>query len=310
MKIYRIKIKTRSSFITPWHSDTVFGSLCWCLVQAKGQDRLNELLNQFKEGKYPFVISNGFYGDYLPKPLLGNRLSTISDLNNREEAIKIFKKAKSIKKIKELSLNEFNAVINCGYIELEEKKKLNIDAQIAHNQVSRVSNTTEEGALYEEYESFMHEDSYISMYFCVSGEWYDDLCSMFELLALKGFGKAASRGKGAFFVEDISEFNGFDIPCDPNSYIIMSNYIPKKNEPIIGQYKCFVKCGKLGGEYAASNNPFKKPIMMISPGAVFMSKAEKYACGRVIERVSNEHKNVIGFGCSLCIPSRIKFEPL
>lgn len=75
VELYRIKLKLTSAFLTPWASDTIMGQLCWVLEERFGGTFLDELITYFEEGIPPFVISAGFPGDLLPRPLLPQRKS-------------------------------------------------------------------------------------------------------------------------------------------------------------------------------------------------------------------------------------------
>jgi CRISPR-associated protein Csm4 len=303
MKIYRMKIKPKGSHITPWHSDTLFGSLCWVLVQKSGDCFLREFLNEYKEGRFPVVISNGFPGDYLPKPMAGNVFPETENPGKYEEIAKAIK-IKEAKKTTLISLDEFNSIINNQHIELKPKDKLRIEVGVMHNQISRMTDTTIDGGLFEQHEVFW-EDTYVSIYFGIKDEWKDIVEELMHVLAVRGYGKRASAGKGHFSIEDFCEFKGFNIAGNPNSFVCFSNYIPCETDPVDGQYSTFVKHGKLGQYFASCDNPFKKPILMINPGAVFWDDNPGFAYGRLAERVSVVFPEVVHCGCSLAIPSYI-----
>ena len=58
MKIYEIKLKPTSFFITPLQGDTLFGCLCWQLVH-KGEN-IDELLKDYSTNPF-MVVSSGFF---------------------------------------------------------------------------------------------------------------------------------------------------------------------------------------------------------------------------------------------------------
>lgn len=67
MKSARIKIKLKSSVITPFMADTIFGHLAWAVKYLYGEDFLKDFLTQYNELP-PFVTSNGFPEGFLPRP--------------------------------------------------------------------------------------------------------------------------------------------------------------------------------------------------------------------------------------------------
>jgi CRISPR-associated protein Csm4 len=302
MKIYKIKIKVKSSNITPWQSDTIFGSLCWALSQKEGEKSLVNFLNEYENGFYPFVVSDGFPGDYLPKPMAGNTFPIDENLDKgtifeRSQRAKIAKKANFV------TLEEFNTIINNGLVEIEEKEKQNIEVSVMHNQISRITDKTGEGNLYEFTEVFWK--NHLSIYFQVDCALENKIIELFDLLAIKGFGKRAAIGKGNFIIEELSEFTGFNIPRNSNSFVTLSNYVPKAKDPVFGQYKIFVKHGKLGQDYANKGNPFKKPLIIIKPGAVFWCDNPQFAYGRLVKNITPQFAHVVQCGCALVVPALI-----
>ena len=126
MKIYRIKLNTFSGILTPLQSDTIFGHLCWILAYRKGDKKLQEFLDPFKAGNPPFLISDGFPNDFLPKPLS-------ADANMGDPA-----ERKELKKIDLITLNDFISVMK------GEKLRPSISHTIVrvttpHNVISRIS---------------------------------------------------------------------------------------------------------------------------------------------------------------------------
>ncbi len=303
MNIYKIKIRPISSQITPWHSDTVFGSLCWIMLQTKGEEELKKFLAEYEKGNYPLTISCGFPGDYLPKPLTANCFDD-NGMLTKDQALEQARKNKQSKKTNWLSLNEFNTVINNGRVDVKPKEKLNIVVGVMHNQISRITDTTIDAGLYETLETFWY-DTHISIYLGIEPGWEQLVLDMFEQLSLRGFGKRANVGKGHFAIEDFSQFNGFAVPDNANSFVVLSNYVPCKNDPIIGQYQIFVKYGKLGQEYAHSGYPFKKPVLMLKPGSVFWTDQPKLSYGRLVRNVSGHFPGIVQCGCTLAVPACI-----
>jgi len=70
MKTLQITLKMESGTLTPFQADTIFGHLCWVIAHKEGEKGLEEFLKPFKQGNPPFIISDGFPGELLPKPMV------------------------------------------------------------------------------------------------------------------------------------------------------------------------------------------------------------------------------------------------
>lgn len=297
MSLYKISLKLNSSYITPWDSDTLFGIFCWTLLETEGEQKLNSLLNEFENNNYPIVFSNGFIDDYLPKPFFLNL-----DTNTKSTVAKKIKH-KQNKAIKWINLDNFNSIINGKQIELtNETNNIHQCTEIvSHVQIDRSSLKATEGILFQTLEVFQKNN--ITIYAEVEDKWYNTFENVFKQMELKGYGKSSSKGKGSYDIVNIEKWNGFNIPKNANSYIILSNYIPKPSESSNGLYQIFVKYPKLGSIYSLENEPFKKPITFIEPGSVFFDDKPKSLCGHLMKNVSYKYKNVVQCGCALAIPA-------
>jgi len=98
MQTVRIKLKLKSTFITDWQSDTLFGHLCWVVMRSEGEDGLKEFLQPFMERRPPFLLSNGFPGDWLPSPLSAGAILARAGESGTEH----FDRMRKIKKMKYL----------------------------------------------------------------------------------------------------------------------------------------------------------------------------------------------------------------
>ncbi len=303
MKLYRTRIHLRSSYITPWQSDTLMGSLCWALKETCGEEALAAFLAQCRQGRFPFVLSDCFPGDLLPRPLAGNYIDPEST-QTLTEAMTRFSAAKKAKKASYVTTEEFNIIAGGGTVDLEPHSTGTVAASIVHSSVSRLSNTVLAGSLYEQEEYFSAGD-HMSLYARVEDSWLERFTALLEHLSRRGFGRGVSVGKGAFEANRPEPFDALEAPLSPNAVIMLSNYIPAPSDPIKGQYRSFIKYGKLGAQYSFLANPFKKPVMMFRPGAVFFDAEPKPYYGRVAEGVSAEKEEVVHFGCALAVPARV-----
>ena len=296
--IYRVKIQPLTGFLTQWQADSVFAALCWQIAYYDGEDELAKFLEPFKNSKPTFLLSNGFPNDYLPAPL---SLHTLYPEIN-EHCSSAYDLAKSLKKVKWLKLNEFNALLNSERpfppdgVEKVRKRNPFKTVSVPHASINRLTGTTGEegeGGYYELQENFIinetqnRKSGYISIYIRLLDESIKSRVEdSFKRLAESGFGKRKSIGKGHFEVASFEQFDGFVLPEKPDAFVTLSNFCPAEDDPTEGFYRTFVKYGKLGEQFAVSDNPFKRPLIMFTAGSVFEAKEWKNYYGRLLTGVS------------------------
>ncbi|MFQ6056976.1 MAG: hypothetical protein ACE5J3_13470, partial [Methanosarcinales archaeon] len=107
-----IYLKPRSAFPYPLHSDTIFGALCVGIQELYGNDKLENLLNNFENAipflvssAFPFIEANNKRVHFFPNPI-----TKPPKLENLE--VKKLKKAKAYKKTKYVSEGIFNQIIS------------------------------------------------------------------------------------------------------------------------------------------------------------------------------------------------------
>lgn len=306
MQSFRLKLRMNSSFITPFHSDAIFGALCWVVRSYHGEEALREFLEPFLRGDPTFIISNGFPEDYFPKPMIPFQ-GEPSDIGDKPKALAMAREGKRRKKITLLSLEEFNATIGGGYPDLVEKGELFADRAVMHSLVNRSSGTTSEGGeLFTTIERFSGA-KYWSVYVKAYRGWEEKILELFTILGKTGFGKRKSVGKGSFDVISMEPFD-FKSPDNANAFVLLSNYIPASEDPTQGFYKTFVKYGKLDGDFAQGENPFKVPLLMMIPGSVFLTNDPRPYYGRMVKQVSQAHPEVVHYGYGFSVPAYVKSE--
>jgi CRISPR-associated protein Csm4 len=302
MEVFRLKIRPYTSFITPWHSDSIFGALCWVIQKSEGEEELRKVLDKFIEGNPPFIISNGFPGDLFPRPLISRVKKIDGNGLSKQKLLQIVREGKQIKKIEYLTLEEFNELIYGGNLKIHFRPKPYADVAVMHKMINRMTGTTAEGGeLFNTVERFSNIN-YWSIYIKTEKEWAAQIKKWFGLLGKTGFGKRKSVGKGSFEVEGFEAFDDFKRPEDPNAFVVLSNYIPSSCDPVHGFYRTFMKYGKLDGEFAIEGDPFKTPLLMIPPGAVFMDSPVRNYYGRMVEGVSNNYPHVVHYGYGFTLP--------
>lgn len=304
MKIYRAKIRPKTSFITPLHSDSIFGALCWTIQKSEGTEALKQILNLFLKQDPPFIVSNGFPGDFMPRPFVPPKPEGLED-KSKEQLLEEVSEGKRIKKTKYLTLEEFKTIIWNGTSEISTKIKPYIDVPVVHNSINRWSGTTlESGGLHSAVERFSNVN-YWSIYIKAKEEWYDKLKKWISILGEIGFGKRKSVGKGHFVLLEFTQVDFFSNLETSNAFVVLSNFVPSTKDPTRGFYKTFVKYGKLDGEFATGGNPFKTPILMIVPGSVFLTDDVNEYYGRMVTKVSSGDTDIVHYGYGFSVPAKV-----
>jgi len=293
MKAYQIKLKIKSGTLTPFQADTLFGHLCW-VVAYQGQERPQEFLKPFKEGDPPFILSDGFPTDYLPRPFS-------AEFNTKDQ-----KSAREIKKVEWVTQEDFDRIRRGEDFVPEQPEQIEekdvISSTSVHNTVNRQTNTTPaEGGVYSIQEVFIPE---ISIYFkVISDEWKDKVVELVKIVSKTGYGKKKSIGKGQFSVADVTEYTFEDLK-DADGFVTLSSFCPAEEDPTEGLYKTFVKYGKLGEEFTFCGNPFKRPLLMIKTGSVFKTDGSpKEFYGRIVQDgIAPAKPEVVQYAYAFAVP--------
>jgi CRISPR-associated protein Csm4 len=164
---------------------------------------------------------------------------------------------------------------------LHEMKPFEVDISTS-NTVNRVSGTVsaESGGLYKREKIWYHEGTELDIYVEVNDEKYYPFVNKFltSYLPQTGFGADKSVGMGAIDITFDEKFEVKWLSAErPNARLSLSLTSFKGMEDYNVFYQLKTKFGKLGGDFATMSpsggnvKPFKKPILMFEPGAVFLS---------------------------------------
>ena len=333
-QIKKLTLKLKSGLLSDLQSDTVMGHFCWRLRDKFGDDKVAEFIKHYQKSELTpiFSITNGlFEKDYwdekrkkilrtelfFPKPKIHfkNSEATQKEKSKKERMIE-FLLNKEFKSLELLTLKQFNLAINGKLEELYddiisdeiERPKFESDLKVSV-EIDRNSLTAKEGQLFSYHPRFLDKDTRVVFLIKIINEkdFEDFKCSdvlkdVFEL----GFGRKKSSGFGQFEVvlnkdkEVFEDFNRFEIPTNPNSFITLGNYLPSVDDGINPDcnYDFIVKYGRLSEEKSLSDNPFKKPLIMFSPGSVFKKVKIKEYYGKVTQSgdVSEYDLDAVQFG--------------
>jgi CRISPR-associated protein Csm4 len=337
--IKKLTLKLKSGLLSELHSDTVMGHFCWRLKDKYGEDKLKEFISSYyKESPLPpFTITNGLiekdYWDdnrknvirtelFFPKPLLHLKKTETTEKPKKKKELMIdFLLNKELKSFDLLTTEQFNLAINGKLDELYdnvindklERPKFETYLKVSV-EIDRYSLSAREGQLFSYHPKFLDEDTKVVFLIRVlNKDLYNDfkceevLKDVFEI----GFGKKKSSGFGQFEIcggiEDFDK-NKINEPKDANAFITLGNYLPSAYDGITQDcfYDFIVKYGRLSEEKSLSENPFKKPLVLFTPGSIFRIEKQREFYGRVTQsgHISEFDLESVQFG----IPFSLNFS--
>ncbi len=296
--LYRYKLTPASPLITPLMSDTFFGHFCWAVSYREGETFLSDLLDSYgNPTPAPVLFSSAFPSGTLPRPSLPrpgmDKIREFVRGHFGEEKKNLFQGMSTVRKWDDrrlVSTEQWMKVKDAYseerlYEELMAASSLTTEEQIckievtAANVVNRVSGIVpaERDALFHKEKNWYYEGVVIDLYVEINDESIRDLLQWFllEFLPESGFGADKSAGMGAMAIVPDDAFDPaiFSTP-DANARLSLSLASFLGIEQYDAFYRLKTKFGRLGGDFAVSGpdgdpKPFKKPVLMYEPGAVF-----------------------------------------
>ena len=156
MQTYKVELELRGPVSTPFHSGTLFGHLCWRLLEKEGEEALKEFLKGPAE--FPFLISSAFPAGNLPRPLLPPRRRADPAENKlTPETVKQHQQLKKARKRSWIPVEVFleirgrlSEAVLLERLPPEDKAPEQLSEQrAAHNTINRLTGTTPaSGGLY------------------------------------------------------------------------------------------------------------------------------------------------------------------
>ena len=141
MLTYRARLRLSGSIVGKIQSDTLFGGLCWAYHDTVDEASFQALLTECIAGKPPFVVSDPFPGDLLPKPFLPP-VASVSTTSGKEALVAVAKQAKKMKDIQWLTQDEFRAMLSGKPLAAERKPAVSVTRMTLHNTINRETGTT------------------------------------------------------------------------------------------------------------------------------------------------------------------------
>lgn len=301
---YLWKIKPISSYITPWQSDTIYGHILWGIFLMYGEEELKNIINDFKNFKSPFIISDGFIDGKMPfikKQTVKRETNKKIAENLNISLAEVIKKRKIINKISDITLEEFNKLrgnyTNEQFI-LDRLKEKNIKKEkllqqtiVMHNIINRHTGSITDNGLFFSKETFT--DKEIHIFIKLRNNYpAEKFKKVLNFIENNGYGKKSSVGKGHFKTISFEKFDNFPTIENADGFIVLSNYIPKEfdYEKVIYENP-LIKFGKVSSMGENADIPFKKPFACFKAGSVF-KKGGNEKLGKVLENIHYDKKIV------------------
>lgn len=323
MKLLCITLEPKSAFGTPLKGDTLFGQLCWTLLNRYGEDRLQQLLADYSVRPFA-VCSDGFPSGYLPRPSLPGRYFVIPDGEDR----------KVIKKKRWIPLDELSKPISQWLENAKSDSELNgadnfhrageaktltkLDSNLSgnesqrpqpHNTINRLTGTTGEGmfAPYSQPQTWYRTDAKFDIYLLLDETRLPlpDVKTLFSDIGTFGYGRDASIGLGKFECINYVEWD-FPIPEMANACLTLAPCAPQ-GLGLDGKhsyYNVFTRFGRHGDVGVhRQHGPFKAPILLADTAAVFspMHAGQPYI-GQGISGVSKAIPTTVHQGYAPYVP--------
>lgn len=336
---YRVTLEVKSSVITPFQADTLFGTLCWGIRFLETEDDLKKFIKLSLKKDPPLIISDAFPENYLPNPIL----APLKIKESKELAKTLYSKGKKdlirgIMKLKELSKldlipkaylsehieNLSSTQIGKGLLLEKLKEPVRKSQANLRNTFNRLTARVQEGGLFSETETYYRPESPESRvnFYVKLDENLFTLTRLKDILTgyleISGYGADKSVGRGNVKFIGIEDTN-LPHANQPNAFMSLSSFIPRADDPSNGFYNPVLKYGKLGEHYASGEinkinrngqkigmNPFKKPLYMFRAGSTFFldGKLLEEYYGRIIENIHWDTE-IIHYGLAFPLGIRI-----
>jgi CRISPR-associated protein Csm4 len=298
--LQRYRIRPLSPLVTPLMSDTLFGHFCWALVYSRGEEFLTDFLSSYDtDNPAPVLFSAAFPEGTLPKPSLAplgkERLKKIVEDRfgeDKRHSFRGYARVKKLLKFSYLSLENWQQLKNSYSTEnlietlLDSAQDGEPPAVIEESAISntidrKTGSVPDEGGLFQRDKLWYERNQRLDLYVETNGPETADLANWFltGFLPEYGYGADKSIGMGQLHIELDESFvpDAVVVNKDPNARLSLCLAAFEGIEQYAASYRLKTKFGRLGGNFAFSSptggtpRPFKKPILMFEPGAVFLT---------------------------------------
>ena len=298
MTLYRIRFELHSAIVTPFKGDTIWGHIVWGIANQEGDTAVAGFLDQAKSDSPALVVSSAFPAGMLCRPL--------PPPQERDGSLNIsrYSELKKDKKRKYLPTSDYFYGTETS-IEIHEDPVKSI--QVMHNTIDRETNNVLNGGLYTTEEKWygirdknnrwknLEWDLYILSSFSP-----DRIKQLVEWAFENGYGADSSTGKGKIEIKD--EPVEVKPKKQGNTYMALGPFVNTKNSISNIRADIFIRSGKIGGAFASSLSPYKKPVVLYDEGAVFDCDTSIEYTGKLLEDMHETAKRICQSGFAPVIP--------
>jgi len=279
MDPWRFRLELAGPYGTPWASGTLFGQLCWAMLRRDGSDeRLVRKLAALRERQEVFLLSDVLPADLLPRPLLPPPPFDPARAAEHKKRKKLgfVRRDHFLRHRAALSEASLEAGLEAGPGDAEHR--------LAHNTIDRQRGTViEPGGLWFLDEWWPKAEQRARDLYVRTSWPIDEVEDLLAAVGSWGFGRDSSFGRGRFrILGKEAERELFDYTGD--RYVSLSHgcWTEELEAP---RYKLGTHFGKLAIEAAmACGRPWKRPILLMKPGATFAARGDG-PFGRWLEEI-------------------------
>ena len=295
--LFEITFKPKGPVGSLVRSFTLFGAICWGIRYLHSEEKLLEMLSEFKEGKPPFLVSSPVYEVegtfYFPKPHMN-----LGEEDYCKETEGYYSKLKKLKRISFVDEETFR-----GFLESKIKSLLDMEdiksvkrLLIPHASINRITNTTLGGEYYT-------EEAYQVNTFKVFVRFFDESYIDLVVSALRfaPLGKNKSTGFGHFEVKarELKEgwIKDYLQPKSDRMVLISESFYDQDFDLENSLYNIFVYMGSVEDYYERPTRfLWKKRMLYITAGSVIKVKRRKDHYGSVKVALKEGKKTIYQYG--------------
>ncbi len=316
--LYRVAIRLKGPLGTPLTSGTIFGHLCWALLERDGEAALTQWLDG--QDSAPFVVSDGLPAGLLPRPLLAPMPRVKIDDVEAADMAKDQARKQWVQRSDFVALRNAMAeanlipkLVNAPVVRAKPKHDLSeirIDGstdtnarqrtkpkhdlseiRMAHNRIDRVGGSTpDEGGLFFTDEDWRFAENPDCEIYVRATAGANEIMRLFCHVGQSGYGRDSTWGRGQFEVTGVTVEQELD-DHRGNRMMSLSHGIITANMRD-SLYKLTTHFGKVGAMMANGGaRPWKKPILLARPGMTF-GAADEGPFGGLLANVHQDRPEI------------------
>lgn len=303
MQLIRFDLRIESAFATPPKGDTLFGQLCWLILQRYGENRLKALLEGYTDNQ-PFMIVSDFLAkNHIQLPPIPRWMIDPASYDIAQR-----------KQIKNRVMVDIDTFRDNGFrldaptlMTAKDKHDFLPEGEIQMRvKINRLSGTT--GTGFDPFANIRydyHENTNAAFYLLFDTERIalSDIVATIESMAMTGFGKDATIGRGRFRILSYDSLRWE--AHEANAMITLSPSVLGEQGFEEVYYEPFTRWGKHGGYLANSDRVWKNPVLMADTFACIVSNPKPFV-GHGVGGISEAIRESVHQGYAITLPAVFK----